>query len=332
MDNLTHTLTGLALSRSGLNRFCPRAGLLIMIAANIPDIDMLSLIGGPLRNMEIHRGYTHSLLCLPAMACIPVALTALISRRRLPWLTAWSLACVGIISHLLLDWSMSYGVRLLLPFSSRWFYLDLFSLVDFVLLAMLMLASIAPVFNRLVSDEIGARRQAGRGAAIFALVFLVLYGGFRALMHQRVLAELQSRIYSEVLDGAVLRIAALPQSVNPLFWNSIVEGEHSYRFYSVDAYGTFNPGEGRLLYKAPWDERLQDLSKQEPFRYALYFARFAYWQRSPAITPSGLEKVTLTDLRFGAPGESFFTVGCLVDPTGHITKTFWGTLAPNQRD
>jgi len=329
MDNLTHTLTGLALSRSGLNRLCPRAGLLIMIAANIPDIDMLSLFEGPLRNMEVHRGYTHSLPCLPAMACIPVALTALISRRRLPWLSAWLLACVGILSHLMLDCSMSYGVRLLLPFSSRWFYLDLFSLIDFVLLAILMLAWIAPLFNRLVSDEIGARRQAGRGAAIFALVFLVLYGGFRALMHQRALAELQSRIYADVLQGPVLRLAALPQSINPLSWHGIVEGEHSYRLYKVDAYGMFNPDEGRLLYKAPWDERLQSLSKQEPFRYALYFARFPYWQRSPAVTPSGLEKVALTDLRFGAPGASFFTVGCLVDPAGNVTKTFWGNSAPN---
>ena len=40
MDNLTHSLTGLMLSRAGLNRFYPRATLVLVIAANIPDIDI----------------------------------------------------------------------------------------------------------------------------------------------------------------------------------------------------------------------------------------------------------------------------------------------------
>ena len=41
MDNLTHTLTGLALSRAGLNRYYARAGLVLMLAANAPDIDVI---------------------------------------------------------------------------------------------------------------------------------------------------------------------------------------------------------------------------------------------------------------------------------------------------
>src|SRR6185437_13581736 len=93
MDNLTHTLVGVALSRSGLGKYCPRAGLLLIIAANIPDIDMVSMIQGQLRGLEIHRGYTHSLIGLPFMAALAVALTALFGWRKLPWRVTWLIAC-----------------------------------------------------------------------------------------------------------------------------------------------------------------------------------------------------------------------------------------------
>ena len=132
MDNVTHTLTGLALSRAGLNIHVPRATFLLIVAANIPDIDMITLFEGRLRNLEIHRGYSHALIGLPFMAVISVLLTALVFRSRLPWFTAWLVSCVGVASHLLLDWSMTYGVRLLLPFSSSWYYLDIFNLIDWL--------------------------------------------------------------------------------------------------------------------------------------------------------------------------------------------------------
>jgi len=46
MDNLTHTLTGLALSQAGLNRWYARPGLLLIVAANIPDIDIVTITRG----------------------------------------------------------------------------------------------------------------------------------------------------------------------------------------------------------------------------------------------------------------------------------------------
>ncbi len=53
MDNLTHTLTGLALSRAGLNRWYTRPALVLMLAANIPDIDIVTIAGGPLTYFSI---------------------------------------------------------------------------------------------------------------------------------------------------------------------------------------------------------------------------------------------------------------------------------------
>ena len=42
MDNVTHTLTGLMLARAGLGKSTQRGGaLMLMLAANVPDIDVL---------------------------------------------------------------------------------------------------------------------------------------------------------------------------------------------------------------------------------------------------------------------------------------------------
>src|SRR5665213_3085506 len=118
MDNLTHSLTGLMLSRAGLNRFYPRATLLLIVSANIPDIDFVAIVGGPLYYFEQHRGITHSIAAMPVMAFFSVLVACAVGRTMRGWAVAWAIGMVGVASHLLLDWTNTYGIRLLFPFSS----------------------------------------------------------------------------------------------------------------------------------------------------------------------------------------------------------------------
>ena len=71
MDNLTHSLVGLAFSRVGLNRLTPQATAVLLLAANAPDIDVVSAAGGSLNYLHYHRHLTHSLLMAPVMALLP---------------------------------------------------------------------------------------------------------------------------------------------------------------------------------------------------------------------------------------------------------------------
>ncbi len=74
MDNLTHSLVGLMMARSGIDRRIPRAAGIMVIAANIPDIDVVSGLGRDARVIsKWHRSYTHTLLLAPVMALIPLA-------------------------------------------------------------------------------------------------------------------------------------------------------------------------------------------------------------------------------------------------------------------
>ena len=92
MDNLAHALVGAALMRAVADRHVPRAGLIGVVAANVPDLSELfiGLPGTRADYLVLHRGITHSLI--GALGEI-VALTLLVG---VGWrLARWILARNG---------------------------------------------------------------------------------------------------------------------------------------------------------------------------------------------------------------------------------------------
>src|SRR5688500_13278435 len=116
-----------------------------MIAANLPDLDVLSFATDT-DPISFRRGWTHGIV---AQLVLPVALTAAVyafGRLRRPrgesgpplragWLLL--LSSVGVYSHVFLDFLNNYGVRLLAPFDWRWFYGDTLFIADVWLWLML---------------------------------------------------------------------------------------------------------------------------------------------------------------------------------------------------
>src|ERR1700719_4498644 len=130
MDNLTHTATGLFLSRAGLNRWTPQASAIVMLAANAPDLDAVSAAGGSINYLHYHRHLTHSIIGMPVMALLSVLVVRGISRKPVKWVGAFAAAMIGVASHLLLDFTNGYGVRLLLPFRQEYYRLEWTSVID----------------------------------------------------------------------------------------------------------------------------------------------------------------------------------------------------------
>jgi membrane-bound metal-dependent hydrolase YbcI (DUF457 family) len=141
MDNFTHTLFGLSLAKVGLERVTPLATAALVISSNLPDIDVLPGIrGGTLAYIEYHRGFTHSLTGLVLLAAALTLILTYVDRRfRLrkdPFsrpvkpASLFYVTLLGGLGHTSMDLTNSYGVRLLEPFSSRWFYGDLAFVAD----------------------------------------------------------------------------------------------------------------------------------------------------------------------------------------------------------
>jgi len=68
MENLTHTLVGAALAETGLKRLTPLGTITLLVAANLPDIDIVYTVFGASAYLEAHRGITHSLFGFPVLA------------------------------------------------------------------------------------------------------------------------------------------------------------------------------------------------------------------------------------------------------------------------
>lgn len=152
MDNVTHALAGLLVADVALQAMGARSGravsprvrratvVLGVVAAEFPDTDLVysgPLVRmGPLGYLLHHRGHTHTLVW------------ATLSALALWWVARWWvrrgdgshaqagltpplwLAVAGTWSHLLLDWTNSYGVHPFWPVDNRWLYGDAVFIVE----------------------------------------------------------------------------------------------------------------------------------------------------------------------------------------------------------
>ena len=343
MEPITHLLTGACLSRTGLNRKSGLATLTLVLASEIPDLDIVTGYGGSVSYLQHHRGITHTLLGAPFVAAATVAIVygvyrLLLSRGyrfKLPprWRLLYLYALLAALIHIFLDFTNSYGVRPFEPFSWKWYSWDILFILDPILLAVLVLSlSIPPLFG-LISDEIGARKTArGRGGAIFALAFLLALIFVRDFEHRRAVNLLESLTYS---DEEPLRASAFPTFFNPFAWIGVVETRN---FFTI---GTANPhqgafeteGKGRPLYK-PQDTEVTLAAKKSRLGQV-----YLDWAQDPVVEAERLPdqqgyRVRFIDLRFSriAPDQQSFPLAgyVILDSKLNVVDMYLGSPKPQK--
>lgn len=291
MDNLCHTLTGVAFGEAGLKHRTRFANAVLMIASNVPDVDVLAFATGT-PAVEFRRGWTHGVL---AQALLPIVVTAVfiaIDRRR-PSMSAGpparagallALSYLGVLVHVAMDWLNTYGVRLLMPFSGHWFYGDAVFIID----PWLWIAFGSGVWL--------ARRRRVVTPARIALAVAGIYIAAMVWSAQAARAR--------VLDAWRARQSAAPEAlmvgpapVDPFRKIVIVDAGERYEN------GTFRWPSAELTL----DGRTVPTQESEPavvrarehprIRSILVWARFPYFEIAP--TRDGT-RVTVRDMRFGA--------------------------------
>lgn len=313
MDNLTHSLTGLMLSRAGLNRLHTKASWILVLAANVPDTDVVSAIGGASVYFQHHRWLTHALVMMPLMALLPVLVVGFLSRKKpFAWFRGYLLSLIGVASHLLLDFTNPYGIRLFLPVNDSWPRLDCTSVVDVWIWTVLLLATLWPLLSGLVGSEIGARTKPGRALALFALISIALYDTGRYFLMRRAVDMQVSRMYN---GQAARRATAFPTHWNPMIWNGVVETDSYWIVQTVNLAQDMEPGEGHVLYK-PENTPAIEVARRTPlFDTFLKFSSAPHWRSTPSPEKENATVVECTDLRFG------FVVSAVVDASGRVLDT-----------
>src|ERR1035438_1368003 len=180
------------MGRAGFNPKSALTTLTMVLAAEAADVDVVWEFKGSIAALQHHRGITHSFVGVPFIAVAVLVLVYLshrLKRRLRPprarsseappllpirWGYLYFCAVVAALSHLLLDYTTAYGIRLFEPFNFRWYSWDIVYIIEPVMLLALVAGLVLPSLFGLINQEIGARSKGprGSGGAIFSLVFL----------------------------------------------------------------------------------------------------------------------------------------------------------------
>ena len=303
MDNLTHSLVGAVLGRTGLKRLSPRAMPGIIIAANLPDIDSFVARGFGCEPIAAHRGFTHGIGGLVTLPFLAVAIIWLWERLR-PGkegplkLGGLLLACfVGVLSHPLLYLMNTYGTRVLEPFSHRWFYADTLFIIDPWIWIMLIL-------GLEMSWRAERRGRDWRRPAAWALTAMLLYIGLNAAISARAVAVTRPLV-ERVAPPRMIVAGEVPLA----FWKR----KMAWRSDEIGGFGTYDLLDG--LNHAWFDPRivplrLDDRRLSEAERRDKHVRAFLFWSRMPLVHVEG-GHAYLTDQRFfeaGRPSSANFLI------------------------
>ncbi len=307
MEPMTHLLTGACLARAGLNRKAAYTTLAMTLAAEMPDLDTLWSVGGPVAGFQHHRGWTHTFLGTPFEALAMVGLVWALHRRRLRrgkttaapvrWGWLWSFCLLALFSHLLLDWTNNYGLRPFFPFNPRWYAGSFVFIFEPVILGLLSVGLLAPALFGLIGSEVGVARERfrGRGWAAAALTGVVALWGWRAHEHGRAIELAAAGDYGGAL---IRRVYASPEPINPFRWHTVVDTPDFYQLGVADTRtGITTATPDDLLYKPP--PTPATLLAKRSWLGEVYLD----WSAYPLVTDigpdgDGLTEVTFRDARF----------------------------------
>ena len=220
MDSLTQAVLGAGIQGAMLGRYHGRkavaAGALL---ATLPDLDVLIDYGDPISGMIHHRGFSHSLFVLSALAL----LLTLIWRWWRPdprysathlFLTLW----LVLITHPLLDAFTAYGTQLwwpLRPVPTAWS--SIFIIDPFFTL---------PLFVTVAAALIAGDRPRTRPMLCWALGYCAAYLMLSVLAKQMAEARV-----AQVLKRENVQVTAMfstPQPFNILLWRVLARTDDDH--------------------------------------------------------------------------------------------------------
>lgn len=272
MDPVAHTLFGATLAETGLRRLTRYATPTLLIGVNLPDIDALATFLGRDTSLHLRRGWTHGVL---AMVVLPLVLAGCIwvwhrfRGREGPaprWGWVVGLAYLSTLSHPLLDWMNTYGVRLLMPFDDRWFYGDTLFIID-------------PWFWLLTAAGVVAARSSTRGA----IIRWSILGGLASLLVLGVpLVPVGVKIVWVVGVAAVIAIRKFAQAHHQAVARA---GLATLVLYICAAFGLARISESDAASGSPQQVQANPMPGV-PFQHRVVLVRDDYYEVVPADGPT----------------------------------------------
>ncbi|MDP4575410.1 metal-dependent hydrolase [Qipengyuania sp. G39] len=299
MDNLTHSLVGALIGQAGLKKKTGLAMPALIIGANLPDVDAACFLWlDGVEHLGFRRGITHG---PPAWLLLPLVLAGLLygfdrwqAKRgtrpaaRLPVSFKWLylLGFIGCLTHPALDWLNVYGIRLLEPFSSRWFYGDTLFIIDVWLWGLM---GFATWFSLRREKRGGEWRRPARIALSVALAYIGVNGAITAYD--------RAKYGNQLSSDAEYISSPLPLK----FWEreQIIGRDHDV-WYTLRSLAPGGPIEKGLELPVP-SNRCAWPSSEQLARAGSQSRAFLFWSRAPFAEQAPDGSVLLRDARFYDP-------------------------------
>jgi inner membrane protein len=220
VDSLTQAALGAGVAAICVRPEHRRRALLAgALLGTLPDLDVLIDYGDAVSNFTRHRGFSHSLIVLPA-----VALALWLALRRLwrpvreeprRWLAAIMLA---LVTHPLLDAHTAYGTQLLWPLPATPVMWSTLFIIDPLYTLPLVVAG--------VLVAVWPQRRFSRRALGIGLLLSSAYLGWSWVAKTAVEHEARTGLAAAGLAGAP--VFSVPTPLNTLLWRVVVRTEAGY--------------------------------------------------------------------------------------------------------
>jgi len=305
MDNLTHSLVGAVMGQAGLKRTTGLAMPALIIGANLPDVDAACFfwLHGT-EHLAFRRGITHG---PPALVLLPLILAGLLwgwdrwqtkrgtrPEARLPVRFGWLylMAFIGCLSHPFFDWLNVYGIRLLEPFSSQWFYGDTLFIIDPWLWAMLI-AAVWVSRRRERAEALAWARPAQVGIAAG-----LAYIGMNWVISARASEEANRAAQWTKFEFLEHGHAVIASPVPLQFWKrQTIYSSYTQRYRLGDWSAFSGLASAALTPGQPCNWKLEYFEG----KLGAQADAFLFWSRAPFLTRADDGSVVLRDARFTDP-------------------------------
>jgi inner membrane protein len=308
VDNLTHALTGIALTgiactNPDLAHDPEAVGALLWataIGSQAPDFDIVfRLWKGELVYLQQHRGISHS---IPMWFLWPTMIT-LVLLCGFPvrlWESIWLWSFLAVLAHVGLDLLTSYGTQAFWPLSGKRFGLDVLAIVE----VPLILIGILGVYFRRQGWDLKSTLLVFGGTA---LAYILMRAVIRWRMGRIVATRYQ--------DFPIVRMSVVP-TFGPRKWHFILQSADRVvmgRIYAPR--GELYLDRTYAIQKALVPESV--LEKSKVYRFFRWFARHLfveYTQEADSI------RVDMVDLLFRYKEQTPFRAYVRVDRHGEIVE------------
>lgn len=213
MDSLTQIVLGAAVAEAVLGRKIGNKAIFYgAIAGTIPDLDVIaSNFTDTVTALEVHRGFTHSVLFSVFFAPIFGFIVSKLEKHKN--FKDWTLLFfLGFITHPILDAHTTWGTQLFWPFENRLAFKNIFVVDPLYTIPFLVFV----ILTMIQKKEAPKRKTYNKLGLIISTSYLILTLVLKGITYKTFTKELakQNITYSD--------IATKPTALNTILWTANV--------------------------------------------------------------------------------------------------------------